>query len=232
MRSTSNIIHRSAFTFLFLLMLLPLQSAWAQTACTYSLGGCQCNCDGLSSQPPLNPSPRSYDSFIIEAYTGAYGRIPSCDERQAEYWNLRNANYSSSALLEEAKRFVSTLIETQASYNIPGIDPGGYTQTPEYDQRNAASYTDRIHLEAFVGDLYKAFLQRSTSNDLGGQCFWTNDVCSEGRKKGIEAFKVSIEFGNLVNGLYDDGLPCDTGGGGGDGGGTCDFSGLHPKLCT
>jgi hypothetical protein len=50
-------------------------------------------------------------------------------------------------------------------------------------------------------------LQRDTSNDLGGQCFWTNNVCSEGRKKGIEAFKVSQEFANLVNGLFDSGEP-------------------------
>ncbi|PYQ65673.1 MAG: hypothetical protein DMF53_05020 [Acidobacteria bacterium] len=208
MRSTSNIIHQSAFTFLFLLMLLPLGSAWAQTACASlpPYGSCQCPCGGLSSLPPQNPSSRSYDDFVIQAYRGAYGRLATCDERQAEYWNLVDASYNGS-LLEEAKRFVSTLIETQQSYDIPGIDPKYYTQTPEYDQRNAASQMDRAPLEAFVGDLYKSFLQRSTSNDLYGQCFWTNDVCSEGRKKGIEAFKVSIEFGNLVNGLFDSGEP-------------------------
>lgn len=204
MRRVPITIQRSASAFLFLLMLLPLHSSWAQTACTYSLGGCQCNCDGLSSLPPQNPYSRSYDDFIIQAYLGAYGGSPTCFQRRAEYWNLVGA----SSLLEEAKRFVSTLIETQASYDIPGIDPSGYTQTSRYEQRNPASYTDRIHLEAFVGDLYKAFLQRNTNNDLGGQCFWTNDVCSEGRKKGIEAFKVSIEFNNLVNGLYDGGEPC------------------------
>jgi len=208
MRQLSNAVPRSALVFLFLLVLLPLRSSWAQTACTYSLGGCQCSCDGLSSLPPQNPSSRSYDSFIIQAYTGAYGSLPTCAQRQAEYWNLADASYSNSALLEEAKRFVSTLIETQASYDTPGIDPSGYTQTPRYEQRNPAYQMDRIHLEAFVGDLYKAFLQRSTNNDLGGQCFWTNSVCSYGRKQGIEAFKVSIEFGNLVNGLYDSGEPC------------------------
>jgi hypothetical protein len=192
--------------FLIVVMLLPLQSAWAQTACTYSLGGCQCNCDGLSSLPPQSPSPRSYDSFIIKTYQGAYGRNPSCGERQIEYWNLVDASYSSAALLEEAKRFVSTRFETQQSYDIPGIDPSGYTQTSAYEQRNPSWQTDRVSLEAFVGDLYKAFLQRSP--DLAGQCFWTNNVCLEGRKKGIEAFKVSIEFGNLVNGLFDSGEPC------------------------
>jgi hypothetical protein len=206
MRQVSTTIQRSALTFLFLLVLLPLQSAWAQTACTYSLGGCQCNCDGLSTLPPQNPYSRSYDDFIIQAYIGAYGGSPTCFQRQAEYWNLVGASYSSSALLEEAKRFVSTLIETQGSYDTPGIDPSGYIQTSRYEQRNPASHTDRMSLEAFVGDLYKSFLQRSP--ELGGQCFWTNDVCSEGRKKGIEAFKVSIEFGTLVNGLFDGGEPC------------------------
>ncbi|HEX3553931.1 MAG TPA: DUF4214 domain-containing protein [Thermoanaerobaculia bacterium] len=202
----SNSTLRFALMFLIVATLLPLQSSWAQTACVYSLGGCQCNCDGLSGLPPQNPPARSYDSFIIRTYQGAYGRTPTCLERQDEYWNLVDASYSSDALLEEAKRFVSTRFETQGSYDIPGIDPSGYTQTPEYERRNPSYQTDRISLEAFVGDLYKAFLQRSP--DLSGQCFWSNNVCSEGRKKGIEAFKVSIEFGNLVNGLFDSGEPC------------------------
>lgn len=206
MRPMSSSSLRPALMFLVIAVLLPLHGARAQTACTYSLGGCQCNCDGLSGLPPQNPPGRSYDSFIIKAYQGAYGRFPTCVERQGEYWNLVNASYSSAALLEESKRFVSTRFETQQSYDIPGIDPSGYTQTAEYEQRNPAWQVDRVHLEAFVGDLYKAFLQRSP--DLGGQCFWTNNVCSEGRKKGIEAFKVSIEFGNLVNGLFDSGEPC------------------------
>ncbi len=211
MRPVSNTTLRSAFAFLLLLMLLPLQSSWAQTACTFSLGGCQCNCDGLSGSPPQNPPARTYDSFIIKTYTGAYGRIPLCLERQDEYWNLVGASYSSAALLEEAKRFVSTRFETQASYDTPGINPSGYTQTPAYEQRNPSWKTDRMSLEAFVGDLYKAFLQRPP--DLAGQCFWTNSVCTHGRKQGIEAFKVSIEFGNLVNGLFDSGEPCSSGGG-------------------
>ena len=206
MRPLSSSSLRLALMVLIVGLLLPLQSSWAQTACVYSLGGCQCNCDGLTGLPPQNPPIRSYDSFIIKAYQGAYGRNPTCIERQAEYWNLVNVNYSSATLLEEAKRFVSTRFETQQSYDIPGIDPSGYTQTSEYEQRNPSWQTDRVSLEAFVGDLYKAFLQRSP--DAGGQCFWANNVCSEGRKKGIEAFKVSIEFGNLVNGLFDSGEPC------------------------
>jgi hypothetical protein len=211
MSEVSHAPTRLPLVFLILLLLLSLQTSWAQTACNYSLGGCQCNCDGLSGSPPQNPLPRTYDSFIIKAYTGAYGRLPSCLERQDEYWNLVAASYSSSALLEEGKRFVATRFMTQASYDIPGISPSGYTQTPAYEQRNPAWKTDRMSLEAFVGDLYKAFLQRPP--DLAGQCFWTNSVCTYGRKQGIEAFKVSIEFGNLVNGLFDSGEPCSSGGG-------------------
>lgn len=206
MRPVSSSTLRSALMFLIVSMLLPLQSSLAQTACAYSLGGCQCNCDGLSSLPPQNPSARSYDTFIIKAYQGAYGRFPSCLERRDDYWNLVSESYSIDALREEAKRFVSTRFETQQSYDIPGIDPSGYTQTPEYEQRNPSWKTDRMSIEAFVGDLYKAFLQRSP--DLAGQCFWSNNVCSEGRKKGIEAFKVSIEFEKLADGLIDSGEPC------------------------
>jgi len=205
MHSKTLFLFRPIPILLALALLVPLGSH-AQTACTYSLGGCQCNCDGLSGSPPQSPAPRSYTSFIVSAYLGAYGRYPSCLEQQGEYWNLVGSSYSSAALLEESKRFVSTLFETQQSYDTPGIDPSGYAQTYEYELRNPGYQTSRMALEAFVGDLYKAFLQRNP--DLSGQCFWSNNVCSEGRKKGIEAFKVSIEFGNLAGGLFDAGEPC------------------------
>jgi hypothetical protein len=211
----------SAVLFLTIAMLLPLQSSQAQTACTYSLGGCQCNCDGLSGLPPQSPPARSYDSFIIQTYQGAYGRFPTCAERRAEYWRLVDESYSSDALLEEARRFVSTRFETQQSYDTPGISPCTYAQTTAYEQRNPSCrcndvcqtpgcifVCDRVATEAFVGDLYKAFLQRGP--DLSGQCFWSNNVCSEGRKKGIEAFKASIEFSDLVAGLYAGAEPCPT----------------------
>jgi len=209
------------FTLLLLIAILlhPSQSASAQTNCSF--GSCEQSCSGLSSLPPQNPLGRSYDTFIVRAYQGAYGRFPTCDERQFEFWNLQSAGYGgSSALLEEAKRFVSTLFETQQSYDLT---TSYYVQMPEYELRNAACRTDHASLEAFVRDLYKAFLQRDPNPyDLGGQCFWANGVCTDPwhRKHGIEAFKVSIDFGNLVNGLFEGDFPCDFGGGGG-GGGEC-----------
>ena len=74
--------------------------------------------------------------------------------------------------------------------------------------QNADAYEQLLKSEILPGihriDGYGgAFLQREP--DAGGQCFWTNDACAVGRKHPIRAFEVSIEFGNLVSGLYDDG---------------------------
>jgi hypothetical protein len=76
-------------------------------------------------------------------------------------------------------------------------------QTSEYESINPAANGDRTSLTSFIADLYRAFLQREP--DDGGQCFWTNDACAVGRKHPIRAFEESIEFGRLVDGLYDDG---------------------------
>jgi len=206
MRPASSSALGCALACLLVLILLPLQGAGAQTcyACSGStcpVSGCQCSCDGLSSLPPQNPPARDYQSFITQAYLGAYGQGPTCAQKRTEYWNLVNAG----SLLDEAERFVATLFETQQSN-----DGGAYAQTAVYELRNAASNVDRSSIESFVADLYHAFLQRSP--DLGGQCFWSNNVCSpgsgNGRQNTIQAFKVSDEFGNLVNGLYDGGAPC------------------------
>jgi len=163
--------------------------------------GCeQLNCDGLPGLPPQTPAARSYDDFVRQAYVGAYGRLATCTERQNEVNLLENAGSVSA----EAARFVSTLFETQGSYDTQDLCT--YTQTSAYDLRNPVSNTDRASIESFVADLYSAFLQREP--DSAGQCFWANDVCSEGRKKGIIAFVASIEFGSLVGGLYDSGPVC------------------------
>jgi hypothetical protein len=146
---------------------------------------------------------KSYEQFINDAYQGAYGRQPDCaTELLPEYDRMVNAA-ASNTLLEECKRFVSTLFETQASYNV--ADYTTYLQTAEYQQRNAQDQADRPHQEAFVTDLYWAFLQRAP--DASGLNFWTDNVMNETRKKGIIAFAVSIEFNDQVNLLFPDARP-------------------------
>lgn len=152
------------------------------------------------SFPPLSPDARGYLEFITLTYLGAYGREATCFELRIEYIRLKNAA-AGGTLTAEARRFVATRFMTQASYDDP--DLSNYVQTGEYNALNPSTNGDRASLEAFIGDLYRAFLQREP--DLGGQCFWTNDACAVGRKHPIRAFEESIEFGNLVNGLYDDG---------------------------
>ncbi|HEX8177997.1 MAG TPA: DUF4214 domain-containing protein [Pyrinomonadaceae bacterium] len=147
-------------------------------------------------------SPRSYDQFIIRAYQGALGRTPTCLERQNEYNNLVNAA-ANGTLLAEARRFVATLFMTQASYDDP--NNFNYLQTSAYQARNPQDMNDLAHLQAFVTDLYHAFLQREP--DTEGLNFWVSNAQSEGRKKVIRAFELSIEFGDLVNQMFDGGPP-------------------------
>lgn len=151
-------------------------------------------------------SPRSYDEFIIRAYQGAYGRNPTCLERQNEYNRLVNAA-ASGTLLAEARRFVATLFMTPSSYTDP--NNFNYLQTAEYQARNPQDMNDVAHLQAFVADLYRAFLQREP--DQAGLDFWVSNAQNEGRKKVIRAFEESIEFADLVSKLFDGGPPaCST----------------------
>jgi hypothetical protein len=152
------------------------------------------------SLPPQSPYSRGYLEFIELTYEGAYGRSASCFELRNEYFRLVNAA-AGGTLNAEARRFVATRFMTQTSYNDPSLS--NYVQTTEYNAINPSTNGDRASLESFIADLYRAFLQREP--DAGGQCFWTNDACAVGRKHPIRAFEESIEFGNLVNGLYDDG---------------------------
>jgi Domain of unknown function (DUF4214) len=168
---------------------------------------------------------KSYVDFITAAYEGAYGREPDCTtELEPEYYNMVYAA-SNSALLAECQRFVATLFETQASYDAQDLTT--YTQTSDYEARNAHTNTSYGDQEAFVTDLYHAFLQRAP--DSTGLAFWTDDVIDEGRKKGVVAFTVCGEFEDLVATLYAGSAPdCGTGGCGI----TCD-SGyiLNPETC-
>ena len=141
--------------------------------------------------------PRSYVEFIEGAYVGALGRLPSCFEAQAEYDNLVAAE-SVGALLQEAQRFVSTLFETQASYNAPDLTT--YCQTSEYESRNPAFCNALIGtgLADFLTHCYRAYLLREP--DSLGFNFWLNN--NNGRKHLIEAFRLSIEFEVLVDHLF------------------------------
>ena len=152
------------------------------------------------SLDPQYPDARGYLEFIDLTYYGAYGRSATCIELRVEYARLKNAA-AGGTLNAEARRFVATRFMTQTSYNDTTLTY--YVQTPEYEGINPAANGDRTSLTSFIGDLYRAFLQREP--DAGGQCFWTNDACSVGRKHPIRAFEESIEFGRLVDGLYDDG---------------------------
>src|ERR1043165_974339 len=102
-------------------------------------------------------TPRSYVEFIDGAYFGALGRFPSCFEEQAEYDALVNAA-SVGALHEEAERFVSTLFETQSSYDVPDLTT--YCQSAEYEAINPAFCNSFINTqsEEFVTAQYRAFL--------------------------------------------------------------------------
>lgn len=194
----SRLSWKPVLLFAVLAMIGSVQSSWAQ----YPY--CISNCDGLPGVPPQNPAGRSFDSFIIRAYQGAYSRNPTCFQRQVEWDRLENAYYTGT-LLEEARRYVATLFMTQASYNVQDLTT--YQQTSSYEAINPAAWQDRASIERFVTDLYEAFLQRAP--DQAGLCFWSNNVCQEGRKKGIRAFEESIEFGNLVNGLFPGLRPCE-----------------------
>jgi uncharacterized protein DUF4214 len=143
--------------------------------------------------------PRSYVEFIDGAYVGALGRFPTCFEEQAEYDSLASAA-AVGGLHEEAERFVSTLFETQASYNVPDIYT--YCQSSEYEAINPAFCNPFINTrsEEFLTAQYRAFLLREPDPD--GFNFWLSTVPGDGRKHLILAFADSIEFSVLVDNLY------------------------------
>jgi hypothetical protein len=143
-------------------------------------------------------TPRSYVEFIDGAYFGALGRFPTCYEEQAEYDALASAT-STGNRLGEARRFVSTLFETQASFNDPG---GTYCQTTDYEARNPAFCDPRINSQSagFITDLYGAFLLRQP--DQGGFNDWMDTIPDNGRKVVLNGFRDSTEFGIIVNALF------------------------------
>jgi hypothetical protein len=153
-------------------------------------------------------TPRSYSEFIRGAYLGALGRFPTCSEEQAEYDALDYAA-STGNLLGEARRFVSTLFETQASFDDPG---GSYCQTNAYEARNPAFCNPFINTRSdeFITDLYGGFLLRQPEQD--GFNYWMNAMPANGRKVVLNGFRDSTEFGIIVGALYQ-GVRPDCGGG-------------------
>lgn len=143
-------------------------------------------------------TPRSYSEFIQGAYIGALGRSPLCLEEQAEYDALSNAA-ATGTLHQEAERFVSTLFETQASFNDSG---GTYCQSSEYEMLNPASCDPFINTNSngFITDLYQGFLLREPESE--GFNDWMDVIPTVGRKEVLNGFRFSIEFGILVDALY------------------------------
>jgi hypothetical protein len=143
-------------------------------------------------------TPRSYVQFIDGAYVGALGRFPSCFEEQIEYDELVNAAAVGS-VNAEAKRFVSTLFETQASFDDSG---DYYCQSSEYETRNPAFCEPFINTRSdeFITDLYHAFLLRDPEPD--GFNGWMGIIPTAGRKGVLNGFQFSVEFGILVDNLY------------------------------
>lgn len=171
--------------------------------------------NGSSAANPVTApqSGETIEQFIRNAYS-ALGLIPSCAAVRGENAVLESKlPTTSSAFEQEARHFVSTLIETQASYD--DATQTTYCQTPSYEARNPANcdpYTD-IHYvdraQAFVTDLYHAFLQREP--DTGGLGYWTNQIPSQGRRRVLDAFGFipdDAEFTNLVHSLVDGGPIC------------------------
>lgn len=143
-------------------------------------------------------TPRSYSEFIQGAYLGALGRFPTCPEEQAEYDALYNA-VAANVLHQEAQRFVSTLFETQASFDD---QYGTYCQTAEYESLNPAYCNPFINSRSdeFITDLYQGFLLREPEpNGFNG---WMSIIPDHGRKEVLNGFRFSSEFGVLVNALY------------------------------
>jgi hypothetical protein len=152
---------------------------------------------------------KSIEQFIRDAYAGV-GITPSCIAVRNENAVLEGLLPTTSAAFEqEARHFVSTLIETQASYDDATQE--NYCQTASYEARYPAYCNPFINTdsEAFVTDLYHAFLQREP--DSGGLAYWTTEIPSQGRRRVLDAFGFipdDAEFTNLVHSLVDTGPVC------------------------
>lgn len=158
---------------------------------------------------------KSIEQFIRDAYTGV-GRTPICTAVRNENAVLESLLPStSSAFKAEVRRFVSTLFETQASYDADPNTSPYFVETTTYSTRNPVATYGHGDTSGFVTDLYHAFLQREP--DSGGLAFWIANLNSyssdaQGRRLVLDAFggvpDEDVEFTNLVESLYDDGPVC------------------------
>jgi hypothetical protein len=144
-------------------------------------------------------TPRSYSEFIRGAYLGALNRYPSCLEEQSAYDELAYAAATGN-LLGEARRFVSTLFETPASFHDSG---GSYCQTSAYEAINPAYCNPFINSRSdeFITDLYQGFLLRQP--EQAGFDAWMAVIPTHGRKVVLNGFRDSPEFSIIVGALYD-----------------------------
>ncbi len=150
-------------------------------------------------------TPRPYTEFINGAYYGALNHFPTCLQRQSEFDALVDATAYGDRL-GEARRFASTLFETQDSYNVE--DTTTYCQTPAYEAINPA-YCDpfvNARSDGFITDLYEGFLLREPEPD--GFNGWMSIIPTAGRKEVLRGFRDSVEFSILVGALYEDTRPC------------------------
>ncbi|HEX4961959.1 MAG TPA: DUF4214 domain-containing protein [Thermoanaerobaculia bacterium] len=172
----------------------------------------------LAAWPSSAPFNESIESFVRNAYAGV-GISPSCSQVRSENATLEGLLPANSSSFEaEARRFVSTLFETQNSYtNYSSASSPFLEETAYYSSRNPIP-DQTYHLndgnQAFVIDLYHAFLQREY--DSPGLTFWTanangysNDY--QGRRAVLDAFGTipdDTEFKLLVHSLVDGGAVC------------------------
>jgi hypothetical protein len=174
----------------------------------------------LAAWPATAPFGETIQSFIRTAYT-AVGRTPSCLSVRAENANLEALLPTTSAAFEEESRhFVSTLFETQNSYTNYNSSTSPYwEESSSYATRYVIPNPSLNHqsTQAFVIDLYHAYLQRDP--DLDGLFFWTSvaddyTTLDEGRKQTrvvLDAFgtiPADAEFTDLVHSLTDGGAVC------------------------
>lgn len=151
-------------------------------------------------------TPRSYSEFINGAYYGALNHFPTCQQRQSEFDALVDATAYGDRL-GESRRFVSTLFETQASYDAS--DTTTYCQTSAYEAINPAYCNPFVNANSagFITDLYEGFLLREP--EQAGFDAWMNTIPTAGRKEVLNGFRDSTEFSIIVGALYEDAQrPC------------------------